>query len=69
MQSGTALERICRKRQKNLVWHWPGSAWPPSSDSKDLFVVDGAQPGNVNVGVAKVDAEKFAVASTKNSKS
>lgn len=51
--------------KKTLVWHWPGSSWPPSSDSKDLFVVDGAQPGNVNVGVAKVDAEKFAVASTK----
>lgn len=51
--------------KKTLVWHWPGSSWPPSSDSSDLLVVDGAQPGNVNVGIAKVDAEKFAVASTK----
>lgn len=33
-------------------------------DSPNLLVVDGAQPGNVNVGVAKVDSEKFAVAST-----
>ncbi len=51
--------------KKTLVWHWPGSSWPPTSDSPDLMVVDGAQPGNVNVGVAKVDAEKFAVASTR----
>ena len=51
--------------RKTLVWHWPGSSWPPTSDSPDLMVVDGTQPGNVNVGVAKVDAEKFAVASPK----
>lgn len=51
--------------KKTLVWHWPGSSWPPSSDSPNLMVVDGAQPGNINVGVAKIDAEKFAVASTK----
>ena len=48
---------------RTLVWHWPGSSWPPTRDSEDLMVVDGTQPGNVNVGVAKLDAEKFAVAS------
>ena len=50
--------------KKTLIWHWPGSSWPPTMDSPNLLVVDGAQPGNVNVGVAKVDSEKFAVAST-----
>ena len=25
--------------KKTLVWHWPGSAWPPSSDSPNLHVV------------------------------
>ena len=50
---------------KTLIWHWPGSSWPPTRDSEDLMVVDGTQPGNVNVGVAKLDAEKFAVASPK----
>ena len=47
---------------KTLVWHWPGSAWPRTIDSENLFMVDGTQPGNVNVGVAKIDAEKFAIA-------
>lgn len=31
--------------KRTLVWHWPGSAWPPSSDSPNLHVVDGTQPG------------------------
>ena len=31
---------------KTLVWHWPGSSWPPSSDSPLLSVVDGTQPGS-----------------------
>ena len=31
--------------KKTLVWHWPGSAWPPSSDSENLHVVDGTSPG------------------------
>ena len=51
--------------KKTLIWHWPGSSWPPTMDSDNLLVVDGTQPGNVNVGVAKVDSEKFAVASPK----
>lgn len=45
-----------------LVWHWPGSSWPPSSDSPHLAVVDGTQPGAVNMGVAAVDGEKLCVA-------
>ena len=31
--------------KKTLVFHWPGGAWPPSSDSENLYVVDGTSPG------------------------
>ncbi|MDR1320529.1 MAG: alkaline phosphatase family protein [Gracilibacteraceae bacterium] len=44
---------------KTLVWHWPGSAWPPTSDSPNLMVVDGTSPGSVGMAVATVDAEFF----------
>ena len=26
--------------KKTLVFHWPGSSWPPTSDSENLYVVD-----------------------------
>lgn len=48
---------------KTLVWHWPGSSWPPTSHSDNLSVVDGTQPGSVNMGVAQLDWEKVIVAS------
>lgn len=48
--------------KKTLVWHWPGSSWPPSSESPLLHVVDGTQPGSVNMGVAQMDWEKIIVA-------
>lgn len=47
---------------KTMVWHWPGSSWPPSSQSPLLEVVDGTQPGSVNMGVAQMDWEKIIVA-------
>lgn len=50
---------------KTLVWHWPGSSWPPTSDSENLYVVDGTQPGGPNVGVAEVDGELLVIASAK----
>ena len=43
--------------KKTLVFHWPGSSWPPSSDSENLYVVDGTAPGSVNMGVAQVDGD------------
>lgn len=65
--------RMCKAEQlwnvtaeaglKTLVWHWPGSSWPPSSDNKNLHVVEGTQPGAVNMGVAGVDWEKIIEAS------
>lgn len=48
---------------KTLVWHWPGSSWPPTSHSENLSVVDGTQPGSVNMGIAQLDWEKVIVAS------
>ncbi len=47
---------------KTLVWHWPGSSWPPTSDNPNLHVVDGTQPAAVNAGVAKIEMEKMVVA-------
>lgn len=43
--------------KKTLVWHWPGSAWPPTSDNPNLMVVDGTAPGSVGMAVAQVDKE------------
>ena len=66
--------RFCRAEQiwnvcaecgkKTLVWHWPGSSWPPTSRSENLHVVDGTQPGSVNMGIAQMDWEKIVIAST-----
>lgn len=66
--------RLCKAEQlwncfaeagkKTLVWHWPGSSWPPSSDSPNLMVVDGTAPGSVNMAVAQVDEEVIVGAST-----
>lgn len=48
---------------RTLVWHWPGSSWPPTSESDKLHVVDGAQPPLIHLGVAVVDYLKFLYAS------
>lgn len=50
---------------KTLVWHWAGSAWPPSSESKNLYVIDGTQPEGVNCGNAVVESEKILIADEK----
>lgn len=50
---------------KTLVWHWPGSSWPPTSDNPNLHVVDGTQPTMINGGAARVDLEKIVLADTK----
>lgn len=49
---------------KTMVWHWPGSAWPPTSDNPNLMVVDGTSPGSVAMAVATVDKEYLVEAST-----
>ncbi len=48
---------------KTMVWHWPGSSWPPTSENPLLTVVDGTQPEGVNCGVANCDPEHLIVAS------
>lgn len=50
---------------KTLVWHWAGSAWPPSSNNENLYVIDGTQPEGVNCGNAVVEAEKILIADEK----
>lgn len=51
--------------KKTLVWHWPGSAWPPSTDSPNLMVVDGTSPGALGFSYANRDGEVMVCASTK----
>lgn len=51
--------------KKTLVFHWPGSAWPPTSDSPNLHVVDGTTPGSVAYGAATVEVEFLLGASDK----
>ena len=41
--------------KKTLVYHWPGSSWPPSSDSPNLHVIDGTQPSNINIAVGTAE--------------
>lgn len=48
---------------KTLVWHWPGSSWPPTSDSPNLLVVDGSSPGNVGMSNGQVEEEYIVGAS------
>ena len=65
--------RLCKAEQlwnvfaeagkKTLVWHWPGSSWPPSSDSENLWVVDGTSPGSVAMSAGQVETEFILVAS------
>lgn len=50
---------------KTLVWHWPGSSWPPSSESDKLHVVDGTQPNAIGNGDCIVDDDKLIYASEK----
>ena len=51
--------------KKTLVFHWPGGAWPPSSDSENLYVVDGTSPGAMGNTTHRRDSERVIVATTK----
>ena len=67
--------RLCKAEQvwncfaeagkKTLVFHWPGSSWPPTSDNENLMVVDGSSPGPVNMATAQVDHDFLLIASAK----
>ncbi len=54
--------------KKTLVFHWPGGAWPPTSDSENLLVVDGTSPGAMGNTTHKVDEEVMVIATTKTEK-
>ncbi len=45
--------------KKTVVFHWPGGAWPPTSDNPNLWVVDGTAPGAVGMGVMQTEDEIF----------
>ena len=49
--------------KKTLVWHWPGSSWPPTSDNENLYVVDGSSPGSVGMSTGQFDVETILTAS------
>ena len=55
---------IAEDGYRTLIWHWPGSSWPPTSDSPNLAVVDGTQPGYVGFGTGMRDDEVLVTAST-----
>lgn len=67
--------RLCKAEQlwnvtveagmKTLVFHWPGSSWPPTSDSPLLHVVDGTQPSCVNTTQMSREAEYIVHANVK----
>lgn len=42
---------------KTLVFHWPGSSWPPTSDSENLFVIDGTSPGALGMATSQTEKE------------
>ena len=48
--------------KKTLVWHWPGSSWPPTSDNPNLMVVDGTSPGGVGMGYCQREGDYILVA-------
>lgn len=52
--------------KKTLVWHWPGSSWPPTSDLDNLWVVDGTSPGSVAMSAGTIEQEFMLGANEKN---
>ncbi len=48
---------------KTCVFHWPGGAWPPTTDSENLLVVDGSAPGSVGSAAMQRDTELLVGAS------
>ena len=75
MRQEAFLSTFCKAEQlwnvtaeagkKTLVFHWPGGAWPPSSDSENLYVVDGTSPGAMGNTTHKRDEEVVIIATEK----
>ena len=54
-QAEQLWEVFAEAGKKNLVWHWLGCSWPPTSNKENLHVVEGTQPSAVNYGIGIVD--------------
>ncbi len=54
--------------KKTLVMHWPGGSFPPSSDSENLFTIDGSSPGACCAWSSARDFDMLFIASTKATK-
>ena len=54
--------------KKTLLWHWPGGAWPPTSNNPNLMVVDGTSPGGLGNDSIRRDSEIIIIATTKTQK-
>lgn len=52
-----AWNPIAESGKKTFVFHWPGSAWPPTSDSENLYVLDGSAPGSAASAAYQIDSE------------
>ena len=50
---------------KTAIFHWPGSSWPPTSDSENLLVCDGSTPGGLGMGAATISDEFIVMADAK----
>ena len=65
--------RLCQAEQlwnitaeagkKTLVMHWPGSSWPPTSNSENLYVIDGTNPEGICMATGEVGEEYIAIGS------
>lgn len=64
-QSEPVWNSFVKAGKNTLIWHWPGSSWPPTIDSPFLSVVDGVQPITINAGIATVDTVKIIGAAEK----
>ena len=56
---------LVEKGIKTCVFHWPGNAWPPTSDNENLIVCDGTTPGGLGMGAASISSEFMVVADVK----
>lgn len=45
--------------KRTLVWHWPGCAWPPTSDNENLWVADGTSPGALGMASGQFEHESM----------
>ena len=51
--------------KKTLVVHWPGCSWPPTSDSENLFVIDGTSPGALGMATSQTEKEMMLIGTDK----